>query len=448
MPEQDGPLPISAPNQTALPAQDAALPPTHEAPFVTSNTRLTRSIGQWLFWLVILQFVSAFFFFGICVNWGLRLPYSAIRAAHFFVGFTLIPLVGLKLLSTSWKAAGYYTGQPIYKKEGPPRWWNRLLSPMMGILFLLTLWSGVAMWGSLEGYFPIPFLYHDYSVVQWHLWSSCFLVALTVFHMVAHFRESFRTKRRAEIEDAANPEPRGTLLARRTLLGASIGGAVALALSAAQWPWPRLSWLSKHHSGPGPLDYPVVTYFGTGTRVDVNKWRLKVIGAVAKPLELTYEEILKLPSIEAALPLQCVQGWRIDRTWRGVPLKALYELAGATAGFQSVYVHSASGYHFTNHAHQHLQDEALLVTHVNGVPLSDDHGFPARILVPGLPGQNNPKWVDRLEVRMEPPPRYYAPNFYSQYGPTGNLTEPTKEYLLPSDGCERSDQFTWGQSFY
>lgn len=437
MPDHAEPRPALDPRD--LPPQPAT--PTHdsEAPFVTSNTRLTRSIGAALFWLVILQFISAIFFFGICVNWGVPLPYSAIRAVHFFVGFMLIPLVGLKLLSTSWKAAGYYTGRPIYKREGPPRWWNRLLSPVMGILFLITLWSGVAMWGSLEGYFPIPYLYHDYSVVQWHLWSSCFLVALTVFHMVAHFRETFRSRRRKAVEDAANPEPRGTMLARRTLVGGAIGSAVALALSAAQWPWPRLSWLSKYHSGPGPLDYPVVTYFGGGTRVDVEKWRLKVIGAVSKPLELTYEEILKLPSIEAALPLQCVQGWRIDRTWRGVPLKALYELAGAAVGFQSVYVHSVSGYHFTNHAYQHLQDEALLVTHVNGVPLSDEHGFPVRLLVPGLPGQNNPKWVDRLEVRMEPPPRYYEPNFYSQYGPTGNLTEPTKEYLLPDGASSTSN---------
>jgi DMSO/TMAO reductase YedYZ molybdopterin-dependent catalytic subunit len=174
-----------------------------------------------------------------------------------------------------------------------------------------------------------------------------------------------------------------------------------------------------------------VTYFGSGTRVDAGKWRLKVMGDVANPLELSYQDILSMPSTEVGLPLQCVQGWRVERRWRGVPLKELYRMAGARDGFQSVYVHSVSGYHFTNHAYQHLQDGALLVTHVNGTPLSDEHGFPARILMPGLPGQNNPKWVDRLQVRMEPAPRYYEPNFYSEWGPTGALTEPTREYLAP-----------------
>jgi hypothetical protein len=403
------------------------------SPLVTSNTRLTRSVGRVLFWLVIFQFFSALLFFGICVNWAMPLwiPYSLVRAIHFFVGFMLIPLVFLKLGTTSWKAGGYYTGRKLYKKEGPPRWYNRLLSPVMGILFLITLWSGVAMWGSLEYLFPIPYIYHDYSVVQWHLWSATFLVGMVVFHMVAHFRETFRNKRRRAIEDPVNPEGKIVLVGRRALLGTFAAGSVALALAAAEWPWPNLSWLNRNHDGTGPLDYPVITYFGSGTKVDVNKWRLKVIGAVTNPLELTYSDILALPSKEVKLPLQCVQGWRIDRSWRGVPLKDLYRTAGAAQGFKSVYVHSVSGYHFTNHADQHLQDDALLVTHVDGVPLSDDHGFPARILVPGLPGQNNPKWVDRLEVKMEAAARYYEPNFYSEWGPTGALTDPTREYLAP-----------------
>jgi len=218
--------------------------PEKHAPLITSNTRLTRSIGLALFWLVMLQFLSALFFFGICVNWAMPtwLPYSLVRAIHFFVGFLLIPLVGLKLVSTSWKAAGYYTGRPVYKKEGPPRWYNRLLSPVMGILFVITLWSGVATWGSIEHLFPIPYLYHDYAVVQWHLWSASLLTGLVIFHLVAHFRETFRSKRRKQMEDAANPEPRGLLFGRRALLGTFIGGAAALAISAAEWPWPRLSW--------------------------------------------------------------------------------------------------------------------------------------------------------------------------------------------------------------
>ncbi|HKY04511.1 MAG TPA: molybdopterin-dependent oxidoreductase [Blastocatellia bacterium] len=412
---------------------DGEQPARRSRDTVTTNTRFTRSLGAVLFWLVILQFFSALLFFGVCVNWEMPrwLPYSFTRAVHFFVGFMLIPLVLLKLATTSWKAAGYYLGRAAYRKEGPPRWYNRVLSPVMGLLFIASLWSGVAMWGSYEYLFPVPYLYHDYAVVQWHLWSSAFVAALVIFHIVAHFAETFRNRERKAKEDSANIEAPGYRVARRAAVGSFIGGAVYLAVSAAQWPWPRLSWLSKYHDGPGPLEYPVVNYFGGGTKVDASKWRLHVTGAVATPLALRYDEVLSLPSVEVELPLECVQGWRIERRWRGVPLKTLYEMAGAEAGFQSVYVHSVSGYHFTNHAYQHLRDDALLVTHVGGVQLNDEHGFPVRLLLPGLPGQNCPKWVDRLEVRMEEAPRYYSPNFYGEGSPVGGLTAPTREYLAP-----------------
>ncbi|HZS44589.1 MAG TPA: molybdopterin-dependent oxidoreductase, partial [Blastocatellia bacterium] len=345
--------------------------------------------------------------------------------------FALIPLVIFKLMTTSWKAASYYAGRKLYKKEGPPRWYNRLLSPIMGLLFLNVLWSGVAMWGSYEGIYPLGSFYQSWAVVQWHTWSAFGLVILMLFHMLAHFRESFRNKKRKQIEDSANPETKRAIFARRAVVGGVFGAGIFVALSAAEWPWPRWSWLSKYHDGTGALDYPTVTYFGAGTKIDVSKWRLTVDGAVDKPLILSYDDILKLPTIEAQLPLQCVQGWRVERTWRGVSLKKLYEMAGAKSGFQSVTVHSASGYYFTNHAYQHLQDQALLVTHVNGEVLSDDHGFPVRILLPGLPGQNNPKWVDHLELSMNPAPRYYEPNFYPSNGPAGAQTEATQEYLAP-----------------
>src|SRR5712671_6332232 len=89
-----------------------------KSPLVTGNTRLTRLVGRVLFWLVILQFFSAFLFFGLDVNWRLPvwIPYGFIRAIHFSIGFTLIPLVILKLMTTSWKAGGYYVRRPIYKK--------------------------------------------------------------------------------------------------------------------------------------------------------------------------------------------------------------------------------------------------------------------------------------------------------------------------------------------
>jgi DMSO/TMAO reductase YedYZ molybdopterin-dependent catalytic subunit len=69
-----------------------------------------------------------------------------------------------------------------------------------------------------------------------------------------------------------------------------------------------------------------------------------------------------------------------------------------------VAFHSLSGYGFTWHRDRLNDDAALLATHVNGAPLSTNHGFPVRLIVPGYPGQNMVKQIDRIVVRADAEP--------------------------------------------
>jgi DMSO/TMAO reductase YedYZ molybdopterin-dependent catalytic subunit len=64
-----------------------------------------------------------------------------------------------------------------------------------------------------------------------------------------------------------------------------------------------------------------------------------------------------------------------------------------------VAFHSLSGYGFTWHRRRLNAQAALLATHANGAPLSTNHGFPVRLIVPGYPGQNMVKQIDRIFVR-------------------------------------------------
>jgi DMSO/TMAO reductase YedYZ molybdopterin-dependent catalytic subunit len=64
-------------------------------------------------------------------------------------------------------------------------------------------------------------------------------------------------------------------------------------------------------------------------------------------------------------------------------------------------VHSVTDYGWTWHARPLMGDRALLATHVNGAPLSANHGFPVRLIVPGYPGQNMIKQIDKLTLRTE-----------------------------------------------
>lgn len=104
---------------------------------------------------------------------------------------------------------------------------------------------------------------------------------------------------------------------------------------------------------------------------------------------------------EAALPIACVEGWSTtDQQWSGVPLTELAALAGLGVRAPEVLVESVQrGGPFRSAVlrdNQVRDSRSLLALRVNGAPLSSDHGYPARIIVPGAPGVHNTKWVTRL----------------------------------------------------
>ena len=114
------------------------------------------------------------------------------------------------------------------------------------------------------------------------------------------------------------------------------------------------------------------------------------------------EELLALPQHSARLPIACVEGWTTTQDWTGVRLSQLAELAGADpAAVESAFVRSLQPVGVLSKASlngdQVRHPDALLALKVNGADLPLDHGYPARIIVPALPGVHNTKWVGRIE---------------------------------------------------
>ncbi|MCV6972011.1 molybdopterin-dependent oxidoreductase, partial [Mycobacterium bohemicum] len=102
----------------------------------------------------------------------------------------------------------------------------------------------------------------------------------------------------------------------------------------------------------------------------------------------------------ARLPIACVEGWSTVQTWTGVPLADLARLAGVAAPRSARVTSLQTGGAFGAAMLQDNQirdSDALLALRVNGADLSLDHGYPARIIVPALPGVHNTKWVAAID---------------------------------------------------
>ena len=102
------------------------------------NERLTAVVGIVLLVLPVVEFAT------------IVLGVHAFMSLHVFVGFVLIPPIVLKLASTSWRFARYYTGTSAYVAQGPPRLPMRLLAPFLVAATVILFASGVAM-GVLHG---------------------------------------------------------------------------------------------------------------------------------------------------------------------------------------------------------------------------------------------------------------------------------------------------------
>jgi DMSO/TMAO reductase YedYZ molybdopterin-dependent catalytic subunit len=204
--------------------------------------------------------------------------------------------------------------------------------------------------------------------------------------------------------------PASATISRRGALGLVGGGAALIAvLSVGQslgGPARRLALLLPRggSDGSGPNGFQVnktAVAAGIGPDDVGSAWRLSLLGG-AQPVTLDLAALAAMPQHTATLPIACVEGWSTTQRWTGVRLRDLAERAGVQ-GPRSVFVQSVQrGGAFGSAiltAGQLLDPDALLALRVNDALLSMDHGYPARIIVPALPGVHNTKWVGSLEFR-------------------------------------------------
>ena len=137
--------------------------------------------------------------------------------------------------------------------------------------------------------------------------------------------------------------------------------------------------------------------------VAVSGWRLTIDGLVDRPMELTYDDLTALPASEGFYTLMCISNevggdlWGNGR-WRGVKLKYLLEQAGVHLdGYKAIFA-AADGYKDSVRLDAALHPDALLAWEMNGAPLKTEHGFPARLLIPGIYGMKNVKWLSGITI--------------------------------------------------
>jgi DMSO/TMAO reductase YedYZ molybdopterin-dependent catalytic subunit len=193
-------------------------------------------------------------------------------------------------------------------------------------------------------------------------------------------------------------------------------------------------------------DFYVVTKNAVADPVlDATTWRLVIDGEVNNPVQLDYPSLRMLPAVEITKTLECISNLAAgcDQTsfgcdllstarWSGVRLSDLINLAGGLKpGVVSFALYATDEFSAGLPAEAALDPETLVVYEMNGDVLPREHGYPARLLVPGRYGMKNPKWLAGIRAMAQPFTGWYDQRGWNAEG----IVKTMSRIDVPAEGA-------------
>ena len=189
--------------------------------------------------------------------------------------------------------------------------------------------------------------------------------------------------------------------------------------------------------------------------VDLNGWRLSIDGMVDRPFSITWSELLAMPMIEKDITLNCVSNevggpYIGGARWLGVRVQDLLARAGVRPGADQVLSRSVDGFTVSTPV-QALTDgrDALIAVGMNGEPLPAEHGFPARMITPGLYGYvGATKWLTQLTLTTYAKDQaYWTVRGWAERGPVkpSSRIDTPRPFARPKTGQVMIAGEAWAQ---
>lgn len=202
----------------------------------------------------------------------------------------------------------------------------------------------------------------------------------------------------------------------------------------------------KNRLPPGQKEtshFPTLHY-GSIPAFNPTTWDFRIWGEVEIPQILTWDQMLALPRTQIRLDVHCVTGWTVlDTAWEGISLKSLIEVGWLSPNPAAEFIiqHADYGYSTNLPLEVVLQDNFLLATHLNGKPLTPEHGYPLRAVIGSIPKRTEmkdlyfwkgAKWLRGLELTSRDQPGFWESNCYHNEGDVWKEQRTTKNSGLHS----------------
>jgi len=160
-----------------------------------------------------------------------------------------------------------------------------------------------------------------------------------------------------------------------------------------------------------------VLHYGSVPKIDLASWNLRLFGEVESPTAFRFDELRALPRITLRNDIHCVTRWsKFDCHWEGVSVRELMARVRPTKKAHYAMVHAEHGFSSNLPLADLLDESVLLAFAMNGEPLSPEHGWPLRLVVPKLYFWKSVKWVRAFELLQHDAPGFWERNGYHMRG--------------------------------
>jgi DMSO/TMAO reductase YedYZ molybdopterin-dependent catalytic subunit len=171
-------------------------------------------------------------------------------------------------------------------------------------------------------------------------------------------------------------------------------------------------------------DTLLVKHYGPVPKAnDPDSWAMVFAGATAsaETERLTVGQLAELPQTRVVADLHCASKWSVrNNVWDGVLARDLLEIFPPDPAINEVIVYGHYGYSANVQLSDLVSDQSLLATRLNGEPLTPEHGFPVRLIVPHLYSYKGPKWFRGWEYLREPRRGFWEERGYHLNGDPWN----------------------------
>ena len=158
--------------------------------------------------------------------------------------------------------------------------------------------------------------------------------------------------------------------------------------------------------------------FGLQNNIDGNVWRLNIQKADGSNVLVSLDDIKKLPKKEIVYDFKCVEGWSQIQYWGGIPMKDFMAAVGLQEETKMKYagMQTPNGEYYVGFdMNSALHPQTMLCYEMNGQPLTPQHGFPLRLIIPVKYGIKNLKCIGSMFFSNTKPRDYWAERGYDYY---------------------------------